>query len=337
MAQNIAATGSAPQRVPIGHLASAMAAARDDRGAATGIEAACQVAWQIRLGSFDVRDERHQELVREAALLLIDTGHHVHTETGLRIAREWMNRAAATGLSSSDIPVAGCSPPWQLRAACLLAAAEHRVDRHQRALALTRPHLRDIELLCGAQGGRSFADQLEDLWKLDRLTAELSNPASPLRRPSAVLLKLMQPAARAMLPLTLRQPTRMQVVSARARHVDPLTNAATALLTAGYEDVSYEEAHGLSSQTFFALCERRNRSDEGSLALVWDIDRARRPDTVRSRATAWLMEVAHARWRGDAAAEEYFSRIALAALQEAGLRRHVDAIVRRGWLERRAA
>ncbi len=337
MAQNTAATGPTPQRVPIGHLDSVMASALDGRDYSAGVDAAGAVAWQIRFGSFDVRDEQHHRIVREAAFLLIDTGHRVHTETGLRIASDWMKLAAETGLAPSDVPIAGCSPPWQLRAACLLAGAEHRADRHRRALALTRPHLRDLELLCRSGAGLSFAEQLEDVWRLDQLTFELRDPASSLRRPSALLLKIMQPATRASLPLTLREPTRTQILAARTRRLDPLVDGASALLTAGHRDLSREEAHGLSSQTFFALCERGNSADQENLTLIWDTDRATRPDTARSRATACLMDVAHARWRGDGAAEQHYSQMALEALQAAGLRRHIDAILRRGWLHRRAA
>jgi hypothetical protein len=337
MAQDIAATGPSPQRVPIRHLDSAMVLALDGQEVGAGLDAAADVVWQIRLGTFNVRDEEHHRIVRRAAFLLIDTGHPVHTETGLRLAREWMKLAAKTGLSSSDVQIAGCSPPWQLRAACLLAGAEHRLDRHRRALALTRPHLRDLELLCRSAAGVAFPEALQDLGRLDHLTAELRNPKSPLRRPTALLLKIMLPAIRASLPLTNRHPIRMQILDARTRQLDPLVDAATALLVAGYEDLSREEAHGLSSQDFFALCERRDPANRETLALVWDIDGVTRPATVRSRATAWLMHVAHAQWRGDAAVEQHYTRIALAALEDACLSRHVEAILRRGWLHSCAA
>jgi hypothetical protein len=195
----------------------------------------------------------------------------------------------------------------------------------------------DLELYCREQGGGDLDENVIELWRLDRLTSMIPDLHCGLRRPAAITSEILIPAVRARFPLSTFGPTGLQMRSARAHHLVPLVNLATMLLAAGHDDLAEEEAHALASQAFFAKCEDRNPDDEGTLRALWEIDRQTRPSTVRSRATEQLLHVAYAQWEGDSEAEARYTGAALAALQDAGLHRHLHAVVRRGWVHRRAA
>jgi hypothetical protein len=140
-------------------------------------------------------------------------------------------------------------------------------------------------------------------------------PDSPICDEICSVLSIAIPAARdaaRMCPDEVVRKKRQLVISEALR-----------LTVSGHRAPSSDNAYALVNQLLLAVLARGRDEDAPLLVRLVGLDAMLRPTDARSQATRRLVDMALARWKGDAEGERRIAQLAARDLVEAGLRRHV--------------
>jgi hypothetical protein len=140
-------------------------------------------------------------------------------------------------------------------------------------------------------------------------------PASPICDEICAVLCIAIPAARDAARACSEEVVR--------RKRELVISEALRLTIVGHRAPSGGSAYALVNQLLMAVLERGRDDDAPLLVRLIGLDAMLRPTDARSQATRRLVDMALARWRGDAEGELRIAELAARDLVHAGLRRHL--------------